>query len=254
MKNKRGIIILFSLIVSLISGIITIIFTLIPSIKENSTKMMPNTRHDIFGEDSLFIGEKDSNNINSKVKLIKELENEISKIRRDSVAKSQSKSLVDIEKYFSPSGYMGDGEISSIKISKTKSDNCPVGIECLKVVYSPNVNGWGGLYWQFPANNWGETKGLNLSNKNISKATFSAKGSKGGEIIIIKLGGISGKRFEDSFQVESRITLSNEWRYYSIDIKEKDLSNVIGGFCFVINSRDNYGITTFFLGRLYYEK
>ena len=35
------------------------------------------------------------------------------------------------------------------------------------------------------------------------------------------------------------VTLSKDWTHYAVDLKDKDLSNVIGGFCFVASKDDN---------------
>ncbi|MCK9574042.1 MAG: hypothetical protein M0R20_06590, partial [Candidatus Omnitrophica bacterium] len=104
-----------------------------------------------------------------------------------------------------------------------------------------------------PVNNWGDIDaGYNLSK--ASKLTFWAKGAKGGELIDdFKVGGIGGK-FADSDSVGTgMVTLNKEWTKYTIDLTGKNISNIIGGFCWVANMDNNPGGIEFYLDEIKFE-
>jgi hypothetical protein len=99
--------------------------------------------------------------------------------------------------------------------------------------------------------NWGQEKGFDLSNRGLTRITFWARGEHGNESVQFKAGGVaSGFTYVDSFDYEPKLdaNLSSEWRQYTIDLRGKNLSCVIGGFCWVCNSA-----ATFYLDDLKYE-
>ncbi len=99
-----------------------------------------------------------------------------------------------------PSGYMGDApalEVKSMEESVPLKSGAP-GVHCLKVSYLSDKRlrskskgeGWVGVYWQTPANNWGKVKGAGYDLSGAAKLTFWLKGEKGGELISeLKMGG-----------------------------------------------------------------
>lgn len=172
-----------------------------------------------------------------------------------------------------PTGWMGDGEFGEENIylfndllDITRSDS-----HCIKIVYhKQGPKGWSGIYWQNHPNNWGNCPGDNFSKVGYTKLTFWAKGEKGGEVVKFKMGGInpaqysheelglsprviwsqryfinpyrlSGERpFWDSFKITiGYVLLQKEWKKYTFNLKNKDLSSVIGGFCCIIDSHGN---------------
>jgi len=115
---------------------------------------------------------------------------------------------------------------------------------CIKITYTAERkqgNGWAGIYWQSPANNWGDKKGGN-NLTGYSKLLLWARGDKGGEIVDkFQIGGIAGKT-EEGDSDEANIgpfTLTEKWTEYSIDLTGLDLSHIIGGFMFVANADSN---------------
>src|SRR5258708_5369389 len=68
------------------------------------------------------------------------------------------KAVFDVVAQFTASGFMGDGEqgtkfIHLMEAWKDKPHSAP---SCIKVIYSPGPNGWGGVYWQNKPDNWGD--------------------------------------------------------------------------------------------------
>lgn len=156
--------------------------------------------------------------------------------------------------HFIPSGWMGDyGDL-------TIGEGCKINPfsrrSCIKIIYTGGRSqgaGWAGIYWQNPANNWGNLPGgYDLTGaKNL---TFYAKGEKGGEVISeFKMGGIQGE-FSDSTSVSiGPVVLTPEWKKYTIDLKDEDLSHIIGGFSFVVSQMENPEGATFYLDEIVYE-
>jgi hypothetical protein len=156
--------------------------------------------------------------------------------------------------HFVPAGWMGD--YGDMKFDAASKEDPYLGDSCIKISYSGQVtNGarWAGFYWQNPANNWGSMDGgYDLSK--ATKLTFWARGAKGGERIEeFKIGGLMGE-YSDSDAVSiGPVILNKEWTQYTIDLKGKDLSYIIGGFCWSTNVDVNPEGCTFYLDEIKYE-
>lgn len=158
------------------------------------------------------------------------------------------------DNHYIPSGYMGD--YSDIKIDTACFDNPHTGTTCIKVTYSnASSNGarWAGMYWQSPANNWGDKKG-GFDLTGAKKLVIWAKGAKGGERIEeFKLGGITGLYPDSDIAGIGPILLTKEWKRHEIDLGGKDLSYISGGFCWSTNLDVNPDGATFYLDDIKYE-
>ncbi|MDD2665424.1 MAG: NosD domain-containing protein [Methanocellales archaeon] len=132
-------------------------------------------------------------------------------------------------------------------------------------VYTDAQQNWAGVYWQDPENNWGNcsTGGYNLTD--ATNLSFWAKGDNGTEKIEFKIGGI-GRDPDTDQQIAlypdslhpavstGIINLTNEWEQYTINLTGKNLSHVIGGFCWVTNTTLNPNGCTFYLDDVKYNK
>lgn len=171
-------------------------------------------------------------------------------------AESQPTKSEEVSDRFIPSGWMGD--LGDISLNVHSTNNPHSGPECIEILYSAAKSknaGWAGIYWQYPENNWGDMPGWNDVFTGANRLTFWARGEKGGETAEFKMGGIAGK-YSDSVRPAistGRITLSDEWQQYTIDLTGKDLSHVIGGFCWVAESMSNPGGYTIYLDDIKYE-
>jgi hypothetical protein len=158
--------------------------------------------------------------------------------------------------HYAASGFMPDGQC--VSIDDAWRDDCNGNESCIKAVFDRDCSalgiGWAGVYWLYPANNWGDDKdGHNLTG--AKKLTFWARGQKGGEVVTFKMGGVGmGHQYPDSDGASSDpITLTKEWKKYSIDLTGKDLSRISGGFAWVGSVKDNQRPITFYLADIYYE-
>ena len=112
--------------------------------------------------------------------------------------------LGDPGNHYTPTGWMGD--YKDITMTQNWTANPHSGRTCVRVVYSgvaSQGNGWAGVYWQDPANNWGKTPGpIGYDLSNLSKLTFWVRGGAGGEQIEFKVGGIIRIPMEIHFPME----------------------------------------------------
>lgn len=162
---------------------------------------------------------------------------------------------LNIDKTFIPCGWMGDGEKGKQYITifdRNCNTNPHTTPTCIKISYKVGPEGWAGIYWlnKDKPCNWGDEKGIDLSKKGYTKITFWVRGLKGGESVQFKAGGVNKKTFKDSFDYEPKLSvdLTTGWTMQTINLGGQDLSNVIGGFCWVANSS-----VTFFLDDIQFE-
>jgi hypothetical protein len=149
----------------------------------------------------------------------------------------------DKDSYFwTPSGWMPDG--SGIAFQDNYRENCHNGETCIKLGYDSDKKDWVGIYW-LANDNW-KGPGVNIYKKLGADKTssivlsFWVRGEEGGEKTQFKVGGVSAGGDSIEFPLETKwISLEKVWRQYTIDLKGKDLSNVVGGFCWVINKKNN---------------
>ncbi|MCG3206215.1 MAG: hypothetical protein KCHDKBKB_02948 [Elusimicrobia bacterium] len=156
---------------------------------------------------------------------------------------------------YAPSGFMGDS--GSLKV-KTADFSAPVssktGTNCLRVEILPKGReGWAGLYWQTPANNWGKIKGAGYNLSQAKKLTFWARGEHGGERIAeVKVGGLIGPYPDTDSISMGPLRLNKDWTFYTIDLQEKDLRHIVGGFAFSVRRSDNPRGAVFYLDEIMY--
>jgi len=146
----------------------------------------------------------------------------------------------DLKNHYIPSGWMGD--YGDIQIDDGCTTTPHDGKTCLKVTYTgqgAQGAGWMGIYWQNPANNWGTQMG-GYDLKDYKKLTFWARGDKGGEVISeFKIGGINGNYADSDSTSIGPVTLTKDWKQYTIDLKDMDLSYISGGFMMSASANDN---------------
>ncbi|VAW15968.1 hypothetical protein MNBD_BACTEROID05-990 [hydrothermal vent metagenome] len=159
------------------------------------------------------------------------------------------------ENHYIPSGFMPNG--NCIEFNDAWLQNCHSLKTCMKVSYdvecSRKDQNWGGIYWLYPANNWGNKKG-GFDLTGASKLTFWAKGLEGGEQIQeFTVGGISGNYPDSDTAVIGPVILSDQWKQYSIDLRGKDLKSISGGFAWTTSEDVNPETCVFFLDDIKFE-
>lgn len=158
------------------------------------------------------------------------------------------------DNHFAPSGWMGD--YGDIKLDYGWTKKPYSGKTCVKIVYNcteTQDKGWAGIFWQNPSGNWGEKRG-GFKLTGARKLTFWARGARGNEKIRkFQVGGISGINSDSAVASRGPIILRKEWQQYTINLKNKNLSYISGGFCWIATASDNPGGITFFLDEIKFE-
>lgn len=149
---------------------------------------------------------------------------------------------------FAPSGFMGSADAISLNLEST--DNPKDGSICMECRYTKNDD-WGGVVWQFPADDWGDKPGgLNLSGAKT--LTFWARGKAGGEKIKFGFGLLGrDKKFFDTAKDEVEVALGTEWKQFSFDLVGKDLTRIKTGFYWSLAGQGKP--LTFYLDRITFE-
>lgn len=163
-----------------------------------------------------------------------------------------------LDNHFIPSGWMPATAARDIKIDPSCTTAPYSGDTCIRLEYK-NTSGsrWAGVYWQQPAGNWGNVPNAGYNLQGATKLTFWAKGETGNEMINeFKMGGMSSGEYPDSDSVSiGPIQLTKEWKKYEIDLRGRDLSRVIGGFCWSTNiDINNPDGIVFYIDEIRYEK
>ncbi|MDR0559037.1 MAG: hypothetical protein LBG92_02635 [Prevotellaceae bacterium] len=132
----------------------------------------------------------------------------------------------------------------------------PYGVSCIHINYRLKPEDWNGFMFitgkldagsAKPALDFGDRQtGYDLSG--ATKLTFKARGITGGERIKFYCGGLgngTSAKYPDSSQSfltdrdNGFISLTKEWKEYSIDLKGKNLSRIACGFAWVTSKEAN---------------
>ena len=151
--------------------------------------------------------------------------------------------------HFIPSGFMGD--TGDIAVIENWAGNPHSGTTAIKVTYDAQGRGpnscdyappckWGGVYWQDPPNNWGNVKDAGRDLRAFKRLTFWARADTVANVKFF-VGGIAGQ-YPDSQKTpisSGILPLTQAWQKYTIDLKDADLSRVIGGFGWAADWQSN---------------
>lgn len=150
---------------------------------------------------------------------------------------------------FIPSGYMGSAR--AIKLDPAATAHPHAGRTCIRADFT-ETQGWGGVVWQSPANDWGDRPG-GYDLTGAKRLTFWARGAEGGEVVSFEFGLIPrDKKFHDTAKGSlGKVKLGAEWKAYSIDLAGKDLSRIKTGFVWVVGAEGK--AVTFFLDDIRFE-
>ena len=152
------------------------------------------------------------------------------------------------EPIYVASGWMGSTD--AISVNEQCQTDPKFGSHCMECKYSKADN-WGGVVWLSPDGDWGDQPGgLNLTG--AKKMTFWARGSDGEEVVKFGFGLLGPeKKFPDTGKDEMNVTLTNEWKEYTFDLSNKDLSRIKTGFYWTIAGQGKP--VTFYIDRIRFE-
>jgi hypothetical protein len=149
------------------------------------------------------------------------------------------------------------GDYADLKIDDGNATDPADGRSAFKIAYSGKSSqgaNWVGFYWQHPANNWGEKPG-GFDLTGMKRLTFWARGEDGNEKIAeFKVGGITGEHGDSDSASIGPVTLTKEWKKYTIDLADKNLSHLVGGFAWSASRDDNPNGFVLYLDEIRFEQ
>jgi hypothetical protein len=147
-----------------------------------------------------------------------------------------------------PSGWMGDH--TSLTMDPASTDLPRSGATCTKFTYR-RLEGWAGVVWQDPQNDWGDLPG-GFDLGGADHLSFWARGATGGERVKFGVGIIpKDKKFWDSATAAREVTLTPEWKRYEIGLRGKSLRRIKSGFWWTLAGQGSP--VTFYLDDVRYE-
>ena len=167
-----------------------------------------------------------------------------------------------------------DDEDSVPPMDEDCTTNPHSGVNSIRCEFKAKRNNWGGWFFlngAMPAGssyaqlNWGDHPGSGHDLRGATRLSFWARGEKGGEKVKFfafgvgrdPFSGASRKPHPDSAPMRSTgyITLTAEWKEYSIDLAGLDLSHILCGFAWQTKSTINrFQDIAFYLDDISYDK
>ncbi len=142
------------------------------------------------------------------------------------------------EATYIPSGWMGDAK--SIKLDPASKDRPQSGATSLRCEFAA-TQGWGGVAWQHPAQDWGDQRGgFNLNG--AKKLVFDARGETGGEEVSFGFGLIGSEKryFDTAKRTLGKVTLTKDWKHFEIPLDDlkagENLTRIKTGFVWSVAS------------------
>ena len=150
-----------------------------------------------------------------------------------------------IDEYFAVSGYMGDAEVpGNLTDTVCNQDNATDINYCHEFVLLAGSVGWTGVWWQSPADNWGETAGLGLPiASGARKISFKAWSEQGGE----KIEFFAGYTSDGFSATKPSVSLTTQPVLYEMDIHCFEYTRVAGGFGWSVDTAALNGETRIFI-------
>jgi hypothetical protein len=148
-----------------------------------------------------------------------------------------------------PTGWMGNTK--GLKLDVTCKEKPHDGKTCIRIEYEPR-DGWAGVVWQSPGNDWGARAG-GWDVSGARQLRFWARGEKGGEVVTFFFGviGRDKRYFDTGSGKKDKVGLTKEWKEYTIELKRKDLTRIKTGFGFSLGGQG--GPVTFYLDDIRFE-
>ena len=149
---------------------------------------------------------------------------------------------------YAPSGWMGDH--TALRMDAQSREQPHSGATCTKFTYS-RLEGWTGVAWQDPANDWGDRAG-GYELSGATKLSFWVRGASGGERVKFGFGMIGDdKKFFDTAKGGREVVLTTEWKRVELNLKGKSLRRIKTGFWWSLGGQG--APVTFWLDDVRYE-
>jgi len=162
----------------------------------------------------------------------------------------------DRQNHYIPSGWMGDYgdlKLNDGFVRDVPKDGGRTAIEWTYSAKATNGANWAGAFWQNPANNWGSLPG-GYDLTGYKRLTFWAKADRPAKIAEFKVGGITGEHSDSDSANLAPVEVTEKWTKYTIDLADKNLTNIIGGFAWSASRDDNQEGFKLYLDEIRFER
>lgn len=139
-----------------------------------------------------------------------------------------------VSSFFTPSGYMGDGEKLG-RLSGKVNQGCKARApgaqgDCYVFEYRPGPFVWAGVYWVYPANNWGSRPGRRVQGAKFRTVRLRAAVEPAGTTVNFVVGGIADPLLpnRDRVSATASVKLTQAWTDVTLDVSGQDFTEVIG--------------------------
>ncbi len=177
---------------------------------------------------------------------------------------------VVVDAFFAPSGYMEDARNGNATMTPAfDGDDTTCGGNrapggrgfCHTVTFTAWAMGgimWGGVFWQYPANNWGTQPGLQVA-PGAMQVHFKARGDKGGETVGF-FAGIKPKNAPapnaDGFEITNTDKkLTTDWQDFTLPLPPGSSysGGLVGPFAWGVGANGNTLPVKFYIDDITFE-
>jgi hypothetical protein len=146
-----------------------------------------------------------------------------------------------VSNFFTPSGYMGDGEQPGRVSVDVLNERCRPRLpdaagDCYRFSYQPGDKLWAGVYWVYPANNWGSRSGRRVAGEKFKQVRLLAASETPDLLINFVVGGIRDVflPYRDLLKAATTLRLGREWQIVRLDISGQEFDRVIGALAWSV--------------------
>ena len=163
-----------------------------------------------------------------------------------------------VSDYYSPDGFWGDGEtFGFIDVQRVCPDRPPGARgDCYTITYKAGPKRNGGIFWQYPHNNWGFEPGRRISD-GATKIVFQVKGKAGGEMVGFSAGQPGKLAHFDGFSLSTqRATLTTAWAPQTMLLRGErysGMSGLLGAFEVIFEAPADDATTVFYLADVQWQ-
>ncbi|MCE9559863.1 MAG: hypothetical protein K8R88_13050 [Armatimonadetes bacterium] len=150
---------------------------------------------------------------------------------------------------FIASGWIGNTKAMALKLDSKSNPHS--GSTCTEITFT-GKDDWGGIIWQYPANDWGDLPDC-MDLSGAKSLSFWLRGELGGEEVSVNFGLLGkDKKFPDSATgALANIKLTQGWTQHKINLAGKDLSKIKTAYGFTVATKQN--AVKFFIDDVKYE-
>lgn len=154
---------------------------------------------------------------------------------------------------YSWSGLVGsDGGTDSLMVEPFSREDPKNGDICAMVSYDSSAEEWAGLFIQ-ATGDWRRGPGIGLDLTGAETLSFWSRGNRGGEVVTFGYGYEPDRSgTADTAHGSQSVSLENDWRQFTMNLKGKDLSHISGLFSLRLNKEDNPEGATIYIDDIRY--